>query len=50
MDNANTSQPRAGSKEWIGLAVLALPALLIGVLIAGAIVTAVSCGVISLWV
>lgn len=28
----------------------ALPALLIGVLIAGAIVTAVSCGVISLWV
>lgn len=49
--------PRTGA--WTGALVAtifripirkALPALLIGVLIAGAIVTAVSCGVISLWV
>ena len=51
--------PLPGTGAWTGALVAtifripirkALPALLIGVLIAGAIVTAVSCGVISLWV
>ena len=50
--------PLPGTGAWTGALVAtifripirkALPALLIGVLIAGAIVTAVSCGVISLW-
>ncbi len=51
--------PLPGTGAWTGALVAtifripikkALPALFLGVLIAGGIVTAVSCGVISLWV